>query len=236
MMKIRSLGLALALGFVLPASQAAIPFVDQQLKFRQPDGNTLTIYLSGNNYFAEQRLADGKLVVYDNQLKGYAYAQVSHDGTVLQSTGRLAVAPAGNKLTRAGSLQSLQPQQGLSASAKAALVTQAQQQLFGDTAAPAHDTHGLTDASARAESAAVGTLALPPTVRGLTVIIQFPDQAGTISKTQVESFLNDLTYTGFGNAQSVRGYFRQVSGNKLDYQNTRDPLLHREEKQKLLCR
>ena len=221
MMKIRSLGLALALGFVLPASQAAIPFVDQQLKFRQPDGNTLTIYLSGNNYFAEQRLADGKLVVYDNQLKGYAYALVSHDGTALESSGKLAVAPTGQQLTRAGSLQSLQPQQGLSASAKAALVTQAQQQLFGDTAAPAHDTHGLTDASARAESsAAVGTLALPPTVRGLTVIIQFPDQAGTISKTQVESFLNDLTYTGFGNAQSVRGYFRQVSGNKLDYQNT----------------
>lgn len=221
MMKIRSLGLALALGFVLPVSQAAIPFVDQQLQFRQPDGNTLTIYLSGNNYFAEQRLADGKLVVYDNQLKGYAYAVVSSDGTILQSTGRLAVAPAGNKLTRAGSLQSLQPQQGLSASAKAALVAQAQQQLLGDTEPHSHDTHGFTDASARADAAAAAaTLALPPTVRGLTVIIQFPDQAGTINKSQVESFLNDLTYTGFGNAQSVRGYFRQVSGNKLDYQNT----------------
>jgi M6 family metalloprotease-like protein len=221
MMKIRSLGLAFALGFVLPVSQAAIPFVDQPLQFRQPDGKTLTIYLSGNNYFAEQRLADGKLVIYDNQLQGYAYAVVNSDGTALQSTGRLAVAPAGNKLTRAGSLQSLQPQQGLSASAKAALVAQAQQQLLGDTEPHSHDTHGFTDASSRADiAAAAGTLALPPTVRGLTVIIQFPDQAGTINQTQVESFLNDLTYTGFGNAQSVRGYFRQVSGNKLDYQNT----------------
>ena len=222
MMKIHSLGLALALGFVLPVSQAAVPFVDQPMQFRQPDGKTLTIYLSGNNYFAEQRLADGKLVVYDNNLKGYAYAVVSADGSELQSTGQLAKAPSGGKLTKALPLQSLQQQQqGLSSAAKAALVEQGQQQLLGDVAPHQHDTHSFTDVSSRAAiTADASTLALPPTVRGLTVIIQFPDQAGTISKTQVESFLNDLTYTGFGNAQSVRGYFRQVSGNKLDYQNT----------------
>ncbi len=103
MMKIRSLGLALALGFVLPASQAAIPFVDQQLKFRQPDGNTLTIYLSGNNYFAEQRLADGKLVVYDNQLKGYAPCGWSV-ATALHCSpaAKLAVAPAGQQPNQSG--------------------------------------------------------------------------------------------------------------------------------------
>ena len=111
MMKIHSLGLALALGFVLPVSQAAVPFVDQPMQFRQPDGKTLTIYLSGNNYFAEQRLADGKLVVYDNNLKGYAYAVVSADGSELQSTGQLAKAPSGGKLTKALPLQSLQQQQ-----------------------------------------------------------------------------------------------------------------------------
>jgi M6 family metalloprotease-like protein len=221
MMKIHSLGLALALGFVLPVSQAAVPFVDQPLQFRQPDGKTLTIYLTGNNYFAEQRLADGKLVVYDNNLKGYAYAVVSADGSELQSTGQLAKTPLQPRLSAELSSQSVQKQQGLSTAAKAALVEQAQQQLLGEAELELHDTHELTDVSSRAAiSADTGTQALPATVRGLTVIIQFPDQAGTISKTQVESFLNDLTYTGFGNAQSVRGYFRQVSGNKLDYQNT----------------
>lgn len=221
MMKIHSLGLALALGFVLPVSQAAVPFVDQPMQFRQPDGKTLTIYLSGNNYFAEQRLADGKLVVYDNNLKGYAYAVVSADGSELQSTGQLAKTPRQPRLSAELSSQSVQKQQGLSTAAKAALVEQAQQQLLGEAELELHDTHELIDVSSRAAiSADTGTQALPATVRGLTVIIQFPDQAGTISKTQVESFLNDLTYTGFGNAQSVRGYFRQVSGNKLDYQNT----------------
>jgi M6 family metalloprotease-like protein len=218
MMKIHALGLALALSFVLPVTQAAVPFVDQPLKFRQPDGKTLTIYLSGNNYFAEQRLADGKLVVYDNNLKGYAYAVVSADGSELQSTGRLAQMPLRSQQSNTAVVPNQQRQQGLSTAAKAVLVQQAQQQLLGAEELHQHRPQSITDASIN--SAEITPQTLPASVRGLTVIIQFPDQAGTISKTQVESFLNDLTYTGFGNAQSVRGYFRQVSGNKLDYQNT----------------
>ena len=62
-------------------AQAAVPYVNQPFAFRQPGGTTLTIYLSGNSYFAEQRLADGRLVIYDNQLKGYAYGRVSADGS-----------------------------------------------------------------------------------------------------------------------------------------------------------
>ncbi|RVU34418.1 M6 family metalloprotease domain-containing protein [Rheinheimera riviphila] len=216
MMKIHLPGLALALSFVLPVSQAAVPFVDHPLQFRQPNGQKLTIYLSGNNYFAEQRLADGKLVVYDNNLKGYAYAVVSANGSALQSTGQLAQPPIGSKQSTPGLLQNQQP--GLSPAAKAALVKQAQQQLLGNEEPHQHGPQHLTDGSPKAADDV--PMALPATVRGLTVIIQFPNQTGTISKTQVESFLNDLTYTGFGNAQSVRGYFQQVSGSKLDYQNT----------------
>jgi M6 family metalloprotease-like protein len=58
------------------------------------------------------------------------------------------------------------------------------------------------------------------TMRGLTVLIDFSDVPGSITQSQVSSFLNDVPYTGFGNAQSVRGYFLTVSGGKLDYQNT----------------
>lgn len=209
--------------WVNPA-QAAIPYNNQPFQFRQPGGTTLTIYLSGNSLFAEQRLGDGRLVVYDAQLKGYAYGRVSADGKTIESTGQLASPPAKKAVDQAqsGSMTSgagMEP--GLSSAAKAVLVKEAQQQLFGQqseaSAAHLHD-EPADDAAVLATD--VSTSALPSTVKGLTVIIQFPDQAGTISKAQVESFLNDLNYSGFGNAQSVRGYFRTVSAGKLDYQNS----------------
>jgi len=222
-MNTKQLCLTLLASSILLAGQAsaAIPYHNEPFEFRQPDGSRLTIYLSGNDYFAEQRLADGRLVVYDPQLAGYAYAKVSADGRQLQSQGILATAALQLRNADQVGVLAKTAEPGLSTQARAALVQQAQQQRFGqlanDTQASQHDTHGNFSAAIDNE---VGTAALPASVRGLTVIIQFPDQAGTISKSQVESFLNDLNYSGFGNAQSVRGYFRAVSGNKLDYQNT----------------
>jgi M6 family metalloprotease-like protein len=227
-MKLPQLTRALALGSLLlmPLAHATIPFVNQPFEFRQPDGSRLTIYLSGNNYFAEQRLADGKLVVYDAKLAGYAYAKVSANGQNIESQGILAKQPAKQSLLSqqdaAGTAGTVPAEPGLSSAARSALVRAAQQERFGglqQDVQTLHEHHSH-DADNQPLETNVNTQALPAVVRGLTVIIQFPDQAGTISKTQVESFLNDLNYTGFGNAQSVRGYFRTVSGNKLDYQNT----------------
>lgn len=213
-----------AAGLWLNNAEAAIPYINQPFVFQQPDGKALTIYLSGNSYFAEQRLADGRLVIYDAQLKGYAYARVSADGKTIESTGKLALPVDLAKTSQVQSTteySSAQAQPGLSSTARAALVKQAQQQLFGQkqpgSAEPVRD-EPADDAQMLATEISAGVL--PASVKGLTVIIQFPDQAGTISKTQVESFLNDLNYSGFGNAQSVRGYFRTVSAGKLDYQNS----------------
>ncbi len=213
-----------AAGLWLNTAAAAIPYINQPFVFKQPDGKALTIYLSGNSYFAEQRLADGRLVVYDTQLNGYAYARVSADGKTIESTGKLALPVDLAKTNQAQSTteySSAQAQPGLSPTAKAALVKQAQQQLFGQKQpGNAEHVHDEPADDAQMLATEISASVLPASVKGLTVIIQFPDQAGTISKTQVESFLNDLNYSGFGNAQSVRGYFRTVSAGKLDYQNS----------------
>lgn len=64
---------------------ATLPYLDQPFEFRQPNGQTITIYLSGNDLLAEQRLASGELVIFDNHLKGYSYARVSTDGKRLNN-------------------------------------------------------------------------------------------------------------------------------------------------------
>ncbi|AZZ95781.1 M6 family metalloprotease domain-containing protein [Pseudoalteromonas sp. R3] len=196
--------LAISAVTVTALVQAAIPYNNTSYQFTQPDGQIVTLYLQGNDYYAEQRTADGRLVVFDETLKGMAYAKVSADGTTLVSTGRLVESQ--HSIQR---LSVSEPQAGLSDAAKAALVASKRAQMLGSDKL-SHSSMIRTQ----------GAEEISGQVKGLTIIIDFPDERGTISKAQVERFLNDLNYNEFGNAQSVRGYFRSVSGDKLDYTNT----------------
>jgi M6 family metalloprotease-like protein len=58
---------------------------------------------------------------------------------------------------------------------------------------------------------------------GLCLLIQFPDVPGTISQAEVDRFCNQNSYNGFGNNGSVRDYFHDVSGGRLDYRNLVTP-------------
>src|SRR4051812_43524471 len=72
------------------ASQAAVPYKNHQYEFKQPNGEMLKLRLDGNDYYAEQRTADGSLVVYDASKRGFCYATVNGTGSELVSTGVLA--------------------------------------------------------------------------------------------------------------------------------------------------
>ncbi|WP_208640055.1 M6 family metalloprotease domain-containing protein [Massilia violaceinigra] len=207
--------LTAAAGMVLSlaalTSHAAIPYKGHTYEFRQPGGEKLKIRLDGNDYYAEQRTEDGSLIIYDNAKRGFCYAHVNATGDKLVSSGVLAT----NAKLRTFSTAAGKREPGLSTAAKARLAQQRYQKMHGRTLESAQrSTAAMMAPSASATAAVTGQM------RGLTVIIDFSDAPGTITKPQVESFLNDAAYTGFGNAQSVRGYFLAVSGNKLDYSNS----------------
>ncbi|SFB00990.1 M6 family metalloprotease domain-containing protein [Azotobacter beijerinckii] len=54
---------------------------------------------------------------------------------------------------------------------------------------------------------------------GLCLLIEFPDEPGTISRDEVEMFCNYQGYTGFGNNGSVSDYFRDNSIGRCHYTN-----------------
>src|SRR6187402_1680555 len=56
-------------------------------------------------------------------------------------------------------------------------------------------------------------------VRGLTIIVDFSDQAAAYTKTDVEAWLNQEGFSGFGLKGSVRDYYFGQSRGKVDYQN-----------------
>ncbi|WP_083330495.1 MULTISPECIES: M6 family metalloprotease domain-containing protein [Pseudoalteromonas] len=199
------------LALMTSLSYGAIPYKDHHYSYTQPNGEVVNISLDGNDYFAMQRSSDGRLVVFDENLNGLAYANVSDDGEELISTGVLV----SNKLSKMVSVRSAK--RSLNAEAIARKVESAKRRMLGDTV---QTSIGQIHTQSEIATQEGFTSQSSGNIKGLTIIIDFPDHAGTISKQQVESFLNDLNYQDFGNAQSVRGYFRSVSGGKLDYTNT----------------
>jgi hypothetical protein len=56
-------------------------------------------------------------------------------------------------------------------------------------------------------------------VRGLTILVDFSDQAAAYDKAEVDAWLNQQGFTGFGLKGSVRDYYFEQSMGKVDYQN-----------------
>jgi M6 family metalloprotease-like protein/MYXO-CTERM domain-containing protein len=56
-------------------------------------------------------------------------------------------------------------------------------------------------------------------VRGLTILVDFSDQAAAYTKADVDAWLNQEGFTGFGLKGSVRDYYFGQSKGKVDYQN-----------------
>ncbi|CAH9061845.1 hypothetical protein PSECIP111951_03930 [Pseudoalteromonas holothuriae] len=192
------------LAIISGLTQAAIPYQNHRYNYTQPTGEIVSISVEGNDYFAYQRARDGRLVIFDEHLNGLAYAQVSEDGQNLLSTGVLVSKKSAQDVKQ-------NDRRTLSQTAIQRKIAQAKNKLLGQQQLKNNgQTTNHNDVSVQSTGK----------IKGLTIIIDFPDFPGTINKTQVESFLNDLNYSEFGNAQSVRGYFRSVSGGQLDYTNT----------------
>ena len=205
-MNFKKVSLSLLLSLAFGSALAGVPYQGLKTTVKQPNGERLQLTVDGNLYYAEQRTADGALVVYDAAKKGFCYAQVNAAGDQLVSTGILASSNTPRLVAgKAGEVQA-----GLSTAARAKLAEAAHARLNPQA-------HAASKSASLASSPSLAAVTGP--VKGLTVMVQFPDQAGTITQTQVSNFLNAVPYTEFGNAQSVRGYYQSASGNKLDYTN-----------------
>ncbi|SFC66099.1 M6 family metalloprotease domain-containing protein [Pseudoalteromonas denitrificans DSM 6059] len=186
-------------------AQAAIPYKNTTYQFTQPNGDQITLSINGNDYYAEQRTLSGELVIFDNELNGFSFAKVSNDGESIVSEKRL-VTQKNAVLKSTSHVNKLTLKKTISEEARQRIVLK--------------NKHIFLNKQEQKTSFKSAAMQLPGQVQGLTIIIQFPDELGTISQNQVNAFLNNVPYTEFGNAQSVRGYFLNVSNNKLDYKNT----------------
>lgn len=64
------------------------PFINEKFTFTNPDGSTIEVVGSGNQYYARFETEDGFTVVKDPGTGFYKYAQLSDDNSKLVPTAQ----------------------------------------------------------------------------------------------------------------------------------------------------
>ncbi|MFZ4859820.1 MAG: M6 family metalloprotease domain-containing protein [Desulfuromonadaceae bacterium] len=200
----------------LPSDSSAAPFA-KFFRFTQPDRTQLTLWGEGDEFQAVFETGTGYTVLFSPEEKAYFYARLAADGNALLSTGVAANYPPPAGLARHIRVN----QTAVAAAAKAKRV-----QWATETGLAKRWTQLKSTAATRRQlSSAGGPAFAPPAATttgnkvGLTLLVDFPDEPGTISKGDIEQFLNSDAYTGYGNNGSVKQYFQDVSGGRLNYTN-----------------
>lgn len=190
--------IVLLLCWISPEAQGA-PVFGEVLTVRQPDGSFANVRIWGDEYYGVTETLDGYTLVRDPTTMFLCYAKLSEDGNDLLSTG---VRPG---QAEPGAL-------GLRVHFR---INPEAAHIKALGARTRHEERMRAAPGGRAAARAPTT----GNVVGITLIIDFPDEAGTIAPGQVTNYCNQIGYTNFGNNGSIRDYFFDVSGGLLNYTN-----------------
>jgi len=184
-------------------SQAwGFPFRGDEQRLRQPDGSSVKVRVWGDEYYQRVESLDGYTLIRDPKNQVICYAQLAADGARLESTGiRVQELYTGQKKLA----------KGLHESKDVVLqAIRARRELLWGPGANSSKELAQPEGWVRPTSG---------DVEGITLVVDFPDESGTISTGIVGLFLN---YPGFDfgiNTGSVYDYYVDVSNNQLHFTN-----------------
>jgi M6 family metalloprotease-like protein len=181
-----------------PSAWAHHPLDGEIMQLKQPDGSRVSVRVWGDSWYARLETLDGYTVVRDEATGALCYARLSDDGQRFESTGAVAGAPVPPGIEPGLELP-LDVRRDLRETQRKFFLREEQSMFLDKADGPQPSNQGE--------------------VRGLTLIIDFSDEPGTVPAANFDAYLNEQGYTGYGNNGSVRDYFYDVSGGALDYTN-----------------
>lgn len=201
---------AIMIGIIVTGNTVlAAPHQGKVFQFKQPDNTYVEAKVFGDEYYQRIESLDGYTLCRDSS--GWiCYATVSEDGSDFVSSG--IIYRRGED--QSGAINNRKLSKHLKLHKKHILDKVRKKRLILNPAPAAGDGETTTNKS-------VKPLAAPMTgtVKGLALLINFPDQTSSIGKTEIENMLNQSGYTGYSNNGSVRDYYYNVSGGALTYTN-----------------
>ncbi|MHC4740839.1 MAG: M6 family metalloprotease domain-containing protein, partial [Planctomycetota bacterium] len=195
-------GLALMLLFAGIGRSA--PHEGDVFSLMQPDGTQADVRVFGDEFYQRVESTDGYSLIRDAETGWICYAEVARGGEDFVSTGviyrGIAVEDWGDSKEKQ---KIIKLAKGLKLK-KEAIVKKAK---------------AKREELLEGQEPEKPVKALEGSLVGLTILIQFPDQMGTISREDVNDYCNMVGYDGYGNNGSVRDYFYDVSNQMLIYTN-----------------
>jgi M6 family metalloprotease-like protein len=178
----------------------AAPFHGTIMSFPQPDGTMVDVRLFGTEYYIRAEGLDNYTVIRDPSTRYICYASLSANGMNLVSTGEIY---RGTRIN-AASLKSTRNQPF-----HLALPEEKVQKIVAQN-------KSAIDGGRQEKMDPYPVLGH---IKGLTIVIDFADAPATIPLDSYVSLCNDPDYTEYGNNGSLRSYYQDISGGKLDYEN-----------------
>lgn len=201
----------------------AAPMNGDIMLLKQPDGSRVEVKVYGDEYYQRIESLDGYTLTRNNE--GWiCFGEVNNDGTELIATDTIYqntfYSGAQTPTSTQNNGQRLPKSLRLNPSA-IEKIREHNKKLFElpedekSSYFPAADEKYF---SSFHESPYEKHVTNP--VKGLTLLIDFPDVPANVPRQSIERFFNEIGYRENGNDASIREYFNQVSGGKFDYTNT----------------
>jgi len=191
-------------------------------------GTTVRVWGEGDEYSAAFESEAGYTILYDSSRKAYFYAVQEADGSLVISELELGAPGAAEAIA----VRTTPHLRDLSEKAREAREERIRRDETETDRAERWATLKKNTRAVR-EAKEKGLLMAPPTrptigtVKGLTVLIDFPIEGSSkttwssvhsnVTVEQLDELLNGENCTLYGNASSVHSYFKDASNGRLDY-------------------
>lgn len=182
----------------------AAPFNGTVMKFHQPDGSSVDVKLYGDEYYIRGEGLDGFTVIRDKVTQWICYAVLSDDGSELVSSGIVYHGKAGDPTSLRSNLN-IPRHCEITENSKTRAVYLKKSSLNRNMSDKSEHKSALSEVSGN--------------IKGLCIVVDFSDAPASLPLSEYNDFCNSLTYSNYGNNGSLRKYYADISGGKLDYQN-----------------
>ncbi len=203
-----------ALLFILHISTVfSAPYNGHIFPFKQPDGTSVDVKLFGSEYYMRAEGLDSYTLIREPESGWICYARLTDDQMSLESTGIIYRGTKDNPASLRNNLN-LPPHLEIKTEARQKIINDNQKLLKGEVSVE----------SIKKENRATITDGTPihpvsGNILGLCVVVDFPDEPGSLPMSEFEDFCNDINYSNFGNNGSLRTFYSDISGGLVDYQN-----------------
>jgi M6 family metalloprotease-like protein len=190
----------------------AAPYSGKSFDLKQPDGSLVPVLVYGDEFYQRVESPQGYTLVRDSN--GWiCYAELNATATDLVSTGIRYNGPQSS--SKGVSFMAVPLEQHITLPVKVIRekARQAEKALNADSNEAAVSTLRRAATSNADPVVRIGN------IKGLTLLVEFGDSPATIPQTDLDNLCNLPGYKAYDNKGSVRDYFFDVSGKKLEYTN-----------------